>query len=226
MKSSNVQNTFAVSTLLYEFSPEVCGMGMHTELVDFLIQPAVYCLKEILTRIFNSLNPAIKTEESTSISPKKTCKKQTSTLCRVNTMSQEYDDANPNQEFCVVLSLGHEKHTLTVRRGTTVEELANIVFLEVLNEAPPSSGPTLGSAFRLVFRGRQLMTPNVTMGALRVKNGEKIMVLMNQNHRSSPSRTDNSSQSSNATEATVSTSSNQASSYLYQIIITNFVYCD
>ncbi|XP_018017742.1 uncharacterized protein LOC108674314 [Hyalella azteca] len=85
-------------------------------------------------------------------------------------------------ELSICICIGLKKHMLMVREDTTVEELAYMIFLEVLEESPPSTEEPLCSLIRMLFRGRQLTTPSLTMGALRVKHGERIMVLLKNNH--------------------------------------------
>lgn len=57
------------------------------------------------------------------------------------------------------------------------------VYLEVYNELPEhiTLDDTLSSTFRIIFRGRQLLTPSLTLGALHVKNGERFMILPRRN---------------------------------------------
>lgn len=77
----------------------------------------------------------------------------------------------------VCICHGAKKHMLLVTENTTVEELALMVWIEVFNEQPPEDTSSLCSLVCFIFRGRKLSSPDLTLGALHVKNGERIMVL-------------------------------------------------
>ena len=53
------------------------------------------------------------------------------------------------------------------------------VCTEILGDEPPelAEDETLCSLLRFIYRGRQLSYPKLTLGALRIKANEKIMVL-------------------------------------------------
>ncbi|XP_018018338.1 uncharacterized protein LOC108674864 [Hyalella azteca] len=92
----------------------------------------------------------------------------------------------------VCICIGMKKLFLMVREDTTVEELAYMIFLEALEQSPPSTEEPLCSLIRMFYKGRQLTTPSLTMGALRVKHGERITVLPKNNHGSTPQKSSKS----------------------------------
>lgn len=55
------------------------------------------------------------------------------------------------------------------------------VWIDVFKEQPPEDTSSLCSLVCFIFRGRKLSSPDLTLGALHVKNGERIMVLSKKN---------------------------------------------